>query len=88
MRIDGGCRRFLLPDIGDDAGDRCARHLRANLGQRRVHRGAVAVDQRDARALLAEQQPGRGADAPCPAGDDRNLVAETAHVFLHAHSRR
>ena len=54
-----------------------------DLRERGIHRVDVAVDQRDARALLAEQQPGRGADPPCPAGDDRNLVGKpTRHVLL------
>ncbi len=85
-RLAGGGDRFrcglLAADIGHDAGDLRAGHLRADVGERGVHRVIGAVDQRDARALLAEQQPGGGADAPCPAGDDRNLVGKPAHLFI------
>ena len=68
--------RFLAPDIGRDALDLRGRDRGADLRERGTHRLGVAVDQHDAGALLAEQQPGRGADAPCPAGDDRNPVGK------------
>ena len=80
---DGRIGGFLAPDIGGDALDLRARDRGADLRERRVHRGGIAVDQHDARALLAEQEAGRGADPPCSAGDDRDLVGQPSrHAFL------
>src|SRR4029077_8948375 len=60
------CRGFLTRNIGNDADDLRTRHLRADVSERRIHRILVAVDERDARALLAEQEACRRADPSCP----------------------
>ena len=74
-------RGFLHPDIGDDFAHLGARHLLRISAHAAAMACGVKVDQHDARTFLAEQPPGRHADAARAARDDRHLSVQPSHAL-------
>ena len=71
-RRDDLCRGFLDPDVGNDIVHLCARDLTADAGAGRLHRAGFVVHEHHAGPFLAEQAPGRSANATRAARDDRH----------------